>query len=381
MRKILLFVIGIAIIVGAIMAANAIIQNSIKPKPEVKKIVKTVFTETAKNTTVPIVLPANGNLTAKNRLEIFAEVQGVFQSSAHDFKPGQAYRKGETLLRLDASEYYASVQAAKSEFYNLITSLMPDLRLDYPEAYPVWQNYLNSINIDKNLPALPTNLSEKVNYFITGRGVMTSFYNIKNLEQRLAKYGVYAPFNGVLTEALVTRGTLVRQGQKLGEFIDTSVYELELAIGKTYSDLLKMGESVELKAIDGRETFTGTVTRINSKIDQATQTIKVYVEVKDPALKEGMYLEAQLEAREESNAIQLSRKLLVNESEIYIVRDSVLDVLEIEPVYFSAKNMVVKGIPDGTQIVSRTVPGAYAGMLVKVYKESDSSAEMTKAPE
>jgi multidrug efflux pump subunit AcrA (membrane-fusion protein) len=380
-RKILLFLIGVVIIGLALIGAYLIVKNSNKPKPEVQKVVKTVFTETAQNSTVPIVIPANGNLIAKNRLELYAEVQGVFQSSAHDFKTGQAYRRGETLLGMDASEYYASVQAAKSEFYNLVTSIMPDLRLDYPEAFPVWQSYLNSININKSLPQLPVISSDKVNYFITGRGINTSYYNIKNLEQRLGKYRITAPFNGVLTEALVNKGTLVRQGQKLGEFIDTSVYELELSIAKTYSDLLKLGEKVTLNTIDDNETYLGTVARINSRIDQASQTIKVYVEVKGESLKEGMYLEAQLEAKEESNAIKLSRKLLVNESEIFIVRDSILDVLEIEPVYFSSKEMVIKGVPDGTQILSRSIPGAYAGMLVKVFKEKDSEKESSKTEE
>ncbi len=381
MRKILLFLIGVVIIGLALLGAYLIIKNSNKPKPEIQKQVKTVFTETAQNSIVPIIIPANGNLIAKNRLELYAEVQGVFQNSAHDFKTGQAYNRGETLLGMDASEYYASVQAAKSEFYNLVTSIMPDLRLDYPEAFPVWQSYLNSININKSLPPLPDISSEKVNYFITGRGINSSYYNIKNLEQRLGKYRITAPFNGVLTEALVNKGTLIRQGQKLGEFIDTSVYELELSIAKTYSDLLKLGEKVTLNTIDGNETYTGTVARINSRIDQASQTIKVYVEVKGEGLKEGMYLEAQLEAKEEPNAIKLSRKLLVNESEIFIVRDSILDVLEIEPVYFSSKEMVIKGVPDGTQMLSRSVPGAYAGMLVKVFKEKDSEKESTKTSE
>ena len=381
MLKILRFLIGVVIIGLALLGAYLIVKNSNKPKPEIQKVVKTVFTETAQNSTVPIVIPANGNLIAKNRLELYAEVQGVFQNSAHDFKTGQAYKRGETLLGLDASEYYASVQAAKSEFYNLVTSVMPDLRLDYPEAFPVWQSYLNSININKSLPPLPEISSEKVNYFITGRGINTSYYNIKNLEQRLGKYRITAPFNGVLTEALVNKGTLIRQGQKLGEFIDTSVYELELSIAKTYSDLLKLGERVTLNTIDSKETYVGTVARINSRIDQASQTIKVYVEVKGEGLKEGMYLEAQLEAKEELNAIKLSRKLLVNESEIFIVRDSILDVLEVEPVYFSSKEMVVKGIPDGTQILSRSVPGAYAGMLVKVFKEKDSEKESAKTSE
>ena len=69
-----------------------------------------------------------------------------------------------------ASEYYASVQSAKSNFYNSITSIMPDLRLDYPQAFPKWQSYLNNLNIDKSLPALPEMTSEKEKYFINNRG-------------------------------------------------------------------------------------------------------------------------------------------------------------------------------------------------------------------
>ena len=372
MRKLILSIIGLVIIIGAIFGAIAIVKNSSKPKPVAQKIVKTVFVETAQNGNVPIIIPANGNLAAKNKLELYAEVQGIFTNSSYDFKAGQAFRKGQTLLRLDASEYYASVQAAKSEFYNLITSLMPDLRLDYPEAYPVWESYLRNLDINQPLKELPTTSDEKVNFFITGRGVYSSYYSIKNMEQRLSKYSITAPFDGVLTEALVTKGTLIRQGQKLGEFIDTSVYELELAIGKTYSELLKLGETVNLRTIDGEERYQGVVTRINSRIDQATQTIKVYVEVKGEGLKEGMYLEAALNAKEEPNAIRLSRKLLVNESEIYIVRDSILDLIPVEPVFFSSKEMVVKGIPDGTKMLSRSVPGAYAGMQVKIFQEKDT---------
>ena len=80
---------------------------------------------------------------------------------------------------------------------------------------------------------------EKENYFITGRGILSGFYNVKNLEQRLSKYRLVAPFSGVLTEALVTEGTLIRSGQKLGEFIDPTVYELEVAIGKILRRFVK----------------------------------------------------------------------------------------------------------------------------------------------
>lgn len=365
MRKIALIGIGILILGASLIGAYYIIESNKKAKPKVEKVVKTVYVETVSNTSVPIVIPANGNLIAKNRFELYSEVQGIFEASSHDFKAGQAFKKGETLIKINSSEYFASVQAAKSNLYNLITSIIPDLRLDFPEQYKVWEQYLMAFDMDKTISSLPETNNEKVSYFITGQGILSAYYNVKNLEQRLSKYKLYAPYNGVLTEALVTKGTLIRPGQKLGEFIDASVYELELAIGKSYSDLLKIGESVILNTIDGKESYLGEVVRINSKIDQTTQTIKVFVEVKSDDLKEGMYLEAQLEASKVPNAIKISRKLLVNDSEIFILRDSVLDILKIEPIFFFPNDVVIKGVPDGTKILSRPLAGAFSGMLVK----------------
>ncbi|WP_298347619.1 HlyD family efflux transporter periplasmic adaptor subunit [uncultured Dokdonia sp.] len=375
MRKIILSLLGVLLIIGAFFASKAIVASNQRTRPKPKKVIKTVFVEDAVNGVVPIEISANGNLVAQRRLEIFSEVQGVLQKGSKLFKPGQEYRKGQTLLSLNSSEYYASVQSQKSALYDQITSIMPDLRLDYPEAYPKWQAYLNNFDVSKATPPLPEITSEKEGYFISGRNIQTAYFNVKNLEQRLGKYRITAPFTGVLTEALVTEGTLVRSGQKLGEFIDTNLYELEVAISKNYADLLKVNNEVALSTIDGEETYTGKVTRVNGNIDQASQTINAYIEVKGEGLREGVYLEAVLQAKEEQEAIALPRGLLQPNNELFMVRDSILDVIKVNPVYFSDKEVIVKGIPEGTKIVSKPVPGAYAGMLVKIYSDKESSQE------
>ena len=272
------------------------------------------------------------------------------------------------IIGIDAAEYRASVQSAKSNLYNLITSIMPDIRLDYPELSAKWQNYLNDFDLNQTTPELPEMASEKERYFISGRGILTSYYNVKNLEERLSKYNIRAPFNGVLTEALVTEGTLIRSGQKLGEFIDIGVYELEVALSKTFSDLLQVGKKVDLVNLERTRTYTGTVTRINARVDQNSQTITAFIEVSEPSLKEGMYLEANLNAREEQNAIEIDRGLLLEGDRIFVVRDSILDLIDVKPVYFTDKSVVLKEVPDGITIVSKPVVGAYAGMLVKVYQ-------------
>ena len=368
MRKLILSILGILIIIASFFLAQQIINSKSRPKAKVEKVVKTVFTETVANGTVPIIVPANGNLRAKRRVELYAEVQGVFQRANKLFKAGQPYSQGETIIKIDASEYYASVQSSKSNLYNLITSIMPDLRLDYPEVFPKWQAYLSGFDLDRTTPPLPEMTTEKEKFFISGRGILTNYYSVKNQEQRLKKYRISAPFTGILTEALVTEGSLVRSGQKLGEFINTDIYELEVSISKTYSDLLKIGEEVELVNLDQNKTYKGVVARINGNVDQATQTIKAYIDVRNKDLKEGMYLEANLNAKQESDAIEIDRSLLLENNQIFVVKDSVLDLIDVKPVYFSNKKVVLKEVPEGTMIVTRPVVGAYAGMLVKKYK-------------
>lgn len=369
MRNIILTVLGIVFIVMAIFLGKYIIDKNQAPKPIFKKNISVVFVETVLNKEIPIVLSANGNLISKNKIEIFSEVQGVLQSSNKSFKPGTIYYKNEVLLSINSDEFYASLQSQKSNLFNLITAVLPDIRLDFPTQFKKWEEYLNSYNINKLVPNLPDFNSEKEKYFISGRGILTAYFNVKNLEVRFSKHQIKAPFTGVLTEALVTPGTLIRSGQKLGEFIDTSIYEMEVSISAKYADMLKVGNTVSLSNMDKSKEYSGKVVRVNGKIDQVSQTINAYIELVHPDLREGMFLQANLIAKSVPNAIEISRKLLVNNDAVYtIVNDSVLKLKKVLPVYFGAETTVIEGLKNGDLFVSKPVLGAFDGMIVKVNK-------------
>jgi len=369
MRTFISIVLGIIAISAAVFFAMGLINSKQRPEPKVEKAVASVYVDTVKNSTVPIIVPAYGNLTAVRKVELYAEVQGVLQESNKVFKPGQTYRKGNTLLKLDSEEYYASLVAQKSGLQNLITASMSDLKFDYQKAYPQWERYLRSFDLNKPVPPLPQPLSQQESFFITGRNIVTTYYNIKNMEERLRKYTIRASFDGILTEALVTPGTLVRSGQKLGEYIDPSAYELEVSISKSNSDLLRIGKKVALNNLDKTSSWTGEVVRVNGKIDLRTQTVQVFIQVVGAELKEGMYLEASLLAIEEPTAIEISRKLLVNNNQVFVVQDDKLSLVEVKLVYINDKNMVIKGLQDGTTILQRPVMGAYEGMAVKIIQD------------
>lgn len=375
MRKVVLSLLAVLILVASFFLAKKIIASKTAPKSEVKKDVKIVTTDTVQNSIIPIMIKANGNLKAKKRVELFAEVTGVFQPTRKLYRTGQAYSAGETIISIDNAEYYAQVKSARSNLSNQITSIMPDLRLDYPESYPQWQDYLYNLNIDRSIPKLPTAKNDKEKYFITGRNIYTTYYNIKNLESRLSKFRITAPFSGILTEALVSEGTLVRSGQQLGEFIQTGTYEIEVAVSADFAYLLKVGETVEMSTISNTKTYKGKVTRINGKVDQSSQTITTVIEVSDSELKEGMYLTANLQAQNIENAIEINRSLLQNGNQIFVVNQGKLTLLDVKPIHFSEKTVVLKGVKDGTVIVAKSVPGAYEGLLVKTEEQAKADAK------
>ena len=184
---------------------------------------------------------------------------------------------------------------------------------------------------------------------------------------------ISAPFTGILTEALVTEGTLIRSGQKLGEFIDPTDYEMEVAISKTYANLLKVGEAVDLNNLNKTETYNGKISRVNGSIDQTTQTITAYIDVKHENLKEGIYLEANINGEIVQNAIEIDRNLLLEDQQVFVIKDGMLDTMPVTPVYFSETKVVLKDLPNGAIILKKPVPGAYVGMLVKPFQANETS--------
>jgi multidrug efflux pump subunit AcrA (membrane-fusion protein) len=223
--------------------------------------------------------------------------------------------------------------------------------------------------MNKSVAKLPEPTSDKEKFFITGRNIYTSYYNTKNMEIVLGKYNLKAPFNGILTEALVTPGSLIRPGQRLGEFIDPSVYEMEVSVNQSVLSSLKVGEKVVVRDPENiQKQWNGRIIRINGKVDETTQTVKIYIELRGKDLQEGLYLEAVINGDAIDNAVEIARSLLVDESKVYLVQDSALFLVNIVPVFFNQKTVVVKGLEDGQVLISKPVPGAYAGMEVKQYE-------------
>lgn len=365
LRAIIGIIIAAILIFGSIKWAGNLAESKAKPKKKSAQSINKIYTQVVTNSNIPISFSEKGILQAVHKVELYSEVQGILKSGNQLFKPGQSYSKGATIFSIDDSEFKASLVAQKSVLYNLISQAMPDLRLDYPEVFDKWQSYLDQFDIKKITPTLPTFDSKKEKMFINGKSIVTTFYNIKNLEERHKKYNLYAPFYSVVTESLVNPGTLVRSGQKLGTIINPNAYEVAISINESFKDFLQIGKEVNLTNLDKTKSWKGKIARIDPTINTTTQGILAYINVRGKGLKEGMFLEAQIQAKPLKNAFVIPRKLLVENSKTYVVRDSQLHLVEVEVGFFKAQSAIVTNLQDGTVILKNAIPDAYEGMKVE----------------
>lgn len=366
LRKTLISLAGIILLVGSWMISQKMAASKKRPNYRPNGSVTAVYVQSVNNSDVPVTITTSGQLQAKEKVQLFSEVQGIMERGSHRFFEGIYFKKGEVILRVNRDEFAANLRAQRANLFNLIVGIMPDLRLDYPEAAPAWERYIANFNERNMLAALPEPKSDQEKYYIAGKQIYSTYYSIKNLEVKYDKHDIRAPFSGFVSLALVREGTLIRPGQQLGEFVSPNVYELEVPVNASYENLVRIGKEVTTHDIERKRSWTGKITRINKKIDPATQSFMVYIELRGKDLSDGMFLEADLNARSIENAFELDRKLLASDNSVFIVQDSILKKVTVDPVYYKQSTVVVQNLPEDASILANPVPSAYPGMKVEV---------------
>ena len=372
LQKVLRLLAGVLILfVGFFMMQSLI---GMKQSPSVtlpETMARPVLTTVVFNTQVTPKVPVEGRVQAWNRIDLFAEVNGVLSLMGEDFREGKSFKEGEIILNLDDSESRSNLKSARSVYLQLVTGMLASIQVDFPERIEIWEQYVESIDVTKALPSLPTPESKREEYFIVNRGVQASFYSIKASEERVSKFTVRAPFDGFVAQALVKPGALVRAGQPLGLFVGTDVYEIQTAVHSRYLATIKIGDKVIFHDENDLVVAEGKVDRIAGNVNASTQSATVFCKVRasenrQDQMRDGRYLSGFIESSEIENAFEIQRNLIDGEDKVFVVNSNELAKMSVVQEFRSIETAIVSGMPNGTLILSDPITGAYLGMPVSV---------------
>lgn len=368
MKKRQIIIVGaMAFLVASFLLFNKIAGTSeTSARKQERGSLRSVTVEAIKNDTLRAKIGVTGKISAREKVDIFAEVNGVLTNSSADFREGNTFSKGQVLLRIDDTEMRLNIKAARSAFLSLLTRIMPDLKLDFSENAEQWDNYIKQFNIDATLNPLPEPGTPKEKYFLSTQGVFNQYYTIKSQEARLSKYEIRAPFNGSVSASNVNPGTLIRAGQPLGSFVSSGRFEMPVSISLVELDFIQQGSKALLKR--GSREIKAEVLRISDQLDQTTQSVKVILGVSAANLKDGEYLSGYIIGHPMPDVYPINRNLFMEDSTVFVVKNDVLKKQKVHPVLELDDKLFVRNLKDGQFLLESNFPGAFSGMKVQTAK-------------
>jgi len=216
-------------------------------------------------------LSAVGSISPVQGATISAEIPGTV--SEIGFGSGKPVKKGDLLLKLDASSEIAQLRSAQAD--------AELAKADFERAQDLSQRKVIS---RAELDAAQSKYQQKKAM-------------VDNMQAIIDKKEIHAPFDGVAGIRSVNPGQMVAAGDPLvslqtldSVFVDFSLPQQELT-----KLSLGLPAKVRTDAIPGRE-FNGKLTAINSAIDRATRNVQLQasLENKDHALRAGMFARVEI---------------------------------------------------------------------------------------
>ena len=190
--------------------------------------------------------------------------------------------------------------------------------------------------------------------------------------QQLQRTEVRAPFAGIVSERKVSAGDTAQIGKELLKVIDPTSMRLEGFVSADKISSVKLGQAVMFR-VNGydRQTFNGTVRRIDPAANPTTRQVEVlvgFVDSTQPRVS-GLYAEGRIEAGS-SQAVMIPDAALVRSGDkAYTWRiqgdklaKTALTIGERDPR--RGDFVVLSGLADGDQVVRNPISTLKDGQKV-----------------
>lgn len=339
------------------------------PKKAQTEFVPSVLVKPVKYQKVQTSVEATGRLVASREIDIIAEANGKIEKGDVALKEGARYSKGDVICSIYKDEAVLSLKAQKSQFLNLIASILPDIKVDYPASYDLFKKYFDGIQIEKSLPKLPE-YGNQLKVFLASRNVLSHYYSIKQMELAVARHTIYAPFNGSIKTVHMQEGAFANTGARIARIVCDDMLEMHVSVDNANSKWVAKGQKVVVSSPDRELSWSGTIDRISNYVDEKTQSRSVFVSLRNnPNLLIGEYLTANFAGSVVANAMEISRKAVFNHNNVYVVVDDLLVKKQVNILKYNNNTVLINGLDESVLLVVEALVNAKENMPVVVEKQ------------
>lgn len=230
-------------------------------------------------------IEATGELLAKNRAEIAAEVAGQVTEVVAD--EGAAVEAGGVVVRIDPERRELELADTRARVAEARAAVQEARReLDRSRAL-ARRDVASQQQLEQRQTAVKTAHSR----------LLAAEARLGQAERAIRDASVAAPFAGLIARRFVSRGEYVQRGQRLFELVSLDPIEVEFHVAEVDSGRVRERLPVEVRVAPyPGERFRATVSVVSPTIDPRTRTLRAKALLPNPEgrLRPGLFARVDL---------------------------------------------------------------------------------------
>ena len=322
---------------------------------------------------------ATGTVQAEQEIALVPEVSGKVSWISPQLVSGGLFKKGETLLKIDTSDFELATEKARAEIAQVQVALATE-RERAKVALAEWER----IDIpDKGKPG-PL-VTREIQLRQQQANLAAVEANLQQTQLNLQRTELKAPFNGRIRQEQVGLGQYLRAGTSIGSFAGTDRAEIHIPLSPGELAWLNIPSATQKKGSsaiihlpnDNSINWHGKLIRSFGEIDPNSRMATVVVIVEDPyqlenslnqpTLFNGLFVDIELQGEEYTDIISIPRKALHADNLVWIAdSENHLDIRSVEVLRREKQQILIKsGVQAGEKLILTTLSGATAGALLR----------------
>ena len=368
----------------AISLALAVIMNVLKPVPEkleTPEAAIAVKTKILQRSDTHLSVESQGTVMARTRTLLTSEVSGTIREVSERFVSGGIFRKGETLMQIDTSDYDVALQRAEAQ----VVSRRAALEFEKARGYQAKKEWAMTGKLEEEAPPLAL----RIPFLSEARArLLEAEAELKRAKFKLQRTKIQAPYSGMVSKKLADVGQYVTQGTQLGEMFSTDVVEVRLPL--TEKDLSMMDDLSQFtKTSYNKIVLEGSINgstnrwfaelvRSEGVVNEDNRSQYAVASVADPyrlddpenspPLLVGTFVRAIIPGRILHNVFNVPRSGVLEGPLVATVNSQQRLALKPVEILFADElyHYVSKGLSDGEEVIISAIGTPIEGLRVEV---------------
>ncbi len=376
----LLAVLIILVLLGVGIAAAMFI---IKTKPQAQRrkpvgrmqtLVSVIKVEPA---STRVQIKGFGTVIPAKTVNIQTRVSGTVTTMHAEFIPGGLVKKGETLVRLDDTDYRLVLKQKE----NILAQRKADLRLEEGNQEVARKEWELVTSFTEMADASARDIVLRQPQLAKAQAnISSAVTGVEKAQIDLDRTVIKAPFDGVVSEKNIDIGSQVSPQSSMGSLVDIESFWAEVSVPTdklqwfTLPDGHRQGPAVTVSS--NNTTYEGRVIKLLPALEQNGLMARLLVEIKDPfrlnnkktPLLLGSFVQVSIQGKNITDVYKIPRPALQDKSKVFIVTDN--NALHIQPVSVLWADIdfvfIDKGLDRDSRIVISNIPSPIEGMSLKI---------------